>query len=407
MIHPDIPSNAGNPPASDLDPFEDQVLLDPYPHYRRLRDMGPVVWMHRYGMWALTRYAAVRRALRDWEVFSSARGVGMTPECNEVPAGVLTSEPPEHSRLRRVLQGQLSGHSLRAVEPVLQSRADELVGGLVGRGTFDAVRDLAEPFVVAATADLVGLPAEGRSELLANSDAAFNRFGPANRRYVASEDRYRRLFDYVASVAVPGRLTPDGLGARLFEAADAGVLDYADCVGMMVVYTWPSLATTVSAIGNAMHQLALHPDQWGLVRDDPDLIPAAFLEALRIDSPGQIFTRAISEAVRIGDVHLATGARVMVLVGSANRDEHHYPDPDRFDIRRKPSDHLAFGHGMHHCAGATFATLEAHAVLRALASHAASLTVLESRQRLNNVIRGPARLLVGADRAASPRVTRK
>jgi cytochrome P450 len=391
-----VHARRGSVSVSDLDPFDDAILRDPYPSYRRLRDAGPVVWLRRHRVWALPRYAEVRQALRDWESFSSASGVGMTRAYNDLPGGLLGSDPPEHDRLRRVVQGQLSPRALRVVEDEIQLKADTLVDQLVGRGSFDAVRDLAQPYTVSVVADLAGLPEDGRSELLANSNAGFNRFGPANDRFVASETGYARLLNYVTSVAVPGRLAPGGKGAEIYEAVAGGALHPADCPGMMLVYTWPSMDTTISAIGNAVRQFALHPDQWDRLRDDPALIPAAFNEVLRFDSPVQLFTRVTTREVDIGDVTLAARARVMVLMGSANRDERHYDEPDRFDIDRNATDHVAFGYGVHHCVGAALARLEAHAVIRALTQRVSRLVLLDDDQHLNNLIRSPAHVRIRA-----------
>jgi cytochrome P450 len=386
-------------PASDLDPFADDVLADPYPSYRRLRDAGPAVWLRRHDMWALPRYAEVRWALRDWETFSSASGVGVTADFNDLRGGILGSDPPEHDRLRRPLHRQLAPRVVRGIEDDLQERADTLVGPLVDRGSFDAVRDLAQPYSVSVVADLVGLPQERRSELLANSDAAFNRFGPDNRRYRDAESGFRRLLDYVTTVAVPGRIAPGGWGAALYEAAAAGEVDPRECARLMLVYTWPSMDTTVAAVSSAVQRFARHPEQWDLVRREPDLVPAALDEVLRIDSPAQFLTRLTTREVDVAGTALPAGTRVMVMIGSANRDERQYPEPDHFDVRRNPTDHLAFGHGTHHCVGAPLARMEAHAVIRALARRVARFTLLDERPHLNNAIRGPEVVRVAVDRA--------
>jgi cytochrome P450 len=376
--------------VSDIDVFDDAVVADPYPAYRRLRELGPLVWMRRHHMWALPRYAEVRAALRDWQTFSSASGVGMTDEVNNRPPALLTSDPPLHTRRRKVPQGEMSVRALRSVEPELRAKADALVDRLVAGGTFDAVGDLAQPYTVSVVGDLVGLPEEGRSQLLAGSNAGFDRFGPANRHYRAAEPAFRQLLDYVQTVAVPGRLDPDGIGARLYATAGNGHLHPRECPSMMLVYVWPSMDTTIAAIASMIRRFALHPDQWDLVRDEPDLIPAAFNETLRIDSPVRLFTRVTTRDVGM----LPAGTRIMVMMGSANRDERHYPDPDRFDVRRNPTDHLAFGHGVHHCVGAPLARLEAYAVIGALARRVPRFTLLDERRHLNNVIHCPARLMV-------------
>jgi cytochrome P450 len=379
---------------SDVDVFDDAVLADPYPSYRRLRDAGPLVWMRRHHVWALPRYAEVRAALRDWQTFSSASGVGMTDEVNSRPPAVLTSDPPLHTRLRKVPQSELSARALRPIEQELRAKADALVDRLVADGTFDAVADLARLYVVSVVADLVGLPEEGRSQLLAGSDAGFNRFGPANRHYVAAAPAFHFLQEYVQTVAVPGRLDPDGMGARLYAAAGNGDLLPRECPSMMLAYVWPSIDTTIAAIGSIVRRFALHPDQWDLLRHDPRLIPAAFNETLRIDSPVRSFTRFTTREVRTDEFLLPAGTRVMLMIASANRDERYYPDPERFDVHRNPTDHLAFGNGVHHCVGAPLARLAADAVIGALARRVSRITLVEERQHLNNIIRSPARLTV-------------
>jgi cytochrome P450 len=205
------------------------------------------------------------------------------------------------------------------------------------------------------------------------------------------------MLDYATTVAVPGRLAPGGMGAGIYEAAEAGELHPSECPSMMLVYTWPSMDTTVSTIGHAVHRFAQHPDQWDLVRADPELVPAAFNEVLRIDSPVQVLTRVTTSTTEIGGRVLPAGARVLVMMGSANRDERHYPEPDRFDIRRNPTDHLAFGHGVHLCVGAALARLEGHAVIRALTRRVARLSFVDHRPHLNNVIHGLDTLRVHVD----------
>ena len=383
-------------PHSDLDLYSDNVLFDPYPAYAELRELGPVVWMSRFGTYALARHEQVRSALQDWQTFSSAAGVGLDPEANKRTAGaILTSDPPVHDSLRKVMNGQLSARVLSTIADRLQDQADELVEALVERGSFDAITELAQRYTEAVIVDLVGLPEERRLELLPNADAAFNTFGPANDRFAASMTGLDRLFDYVQEVAVPGRLLPDGKGMEIYDAAAAGVVSRKACPGLMTSYVWAGMDTTVDAIGSAIWLFACHPDQWALVRDDPSLIPSAFNEVLRIESPVQIFTRSVTRSIDIEHVTLPAGARVMVIFASANRDERRYPDPDRFDVRRNPTDHVAFGRGIHLCVGLNLARLEGHAVLHALARRVERFDVIEERRHLNNAVRGLGSLRVG------------
>ncbi|MPZ23397.1 MAG: cytochrome P450 [Dehalococcoidia bacterium] len=303
--------------------------------------------------------------------------------------GILTSDPPRHTVSRRIMNDQLSPRAMRGLEPSLQDRADALVSILVARGSFDAVRDLAQAYSCEVIFDFVGLPEEGRELLLPGASAGFNLQGPANERFVSSGPDFKALMRHARDVAVPGRLSPHGKGAQIYGAAREGVIDEWSAAGLMLSYTWAGIDTTVNGIANAVRLFAEHPDQWDLVRRDPALIPDAFSEVLRLESPVQVFTRSVADDTEVAGVPLKSGSRVMVMYGSANRDERKYPDPERFDVLRRPTDNLAFGHGIHVCVGMTLARMEAHTVLRALASRVERMTIASTSPRLNNTLRGP------------------
>jgi cytochrome P450 len=157
---------------------------------------------------------------------------------------------------------------------------------------------------------------------------------------------------------------------------------------MMIDYVTPSLDTTIYAVSNAVRLFAEHPEQWDLVRSDPTMIPHAINETLRLESPVQQFTRVVTEDHTLAGADLAAGSRVMLLYGSANRDERKYPDPERFDISRKPSDHLAFGRGEHACIGMQLARLEMSALLQALSRRVSRFEIIDSVQLLSNALNG-------------------
>ncbi|MEU5640720.1 cytochrome P450 [Streptomyces milbemycinicus] len=157
---------------------------------------------------------------------------------------------------------------------------------------------------------------------------------------------------------------------------------------MMLDYVTPSLDTTILAIANAVALFARNPDQWDLLREDRSLIPHAINESLRLESPVPQFSRVLTEDHEIGGVPLAAGSRVALLYASANRDERHYPNPTRFDMTRRPSDHLAFGRGEHVCVGMHLARLEMSALLERLADRVARFEILEHRPMINNGLRG-------------------
>jgi cytochrome P450 len=376
-------------PASDVDLYCDEVLADPYPHYAELRAAGDAVYLPRYDAWALPRYAQVRVALDVWETFSAADGVGVDDDLNRQLAGSLplTTDPPEHDAFQRVLGHSLAPRSLDRLREGIERHAAELVGELVARGSFDAIKDLAEPFVTAIVSDLIGLPAEGRDRLLAWADSGFNNFGPLNERTLASRSRTDELFEYASDVAVPGRLAGGGVGAAIYEAAERGELPRDLCPSFMAAYLTTAMLTTVSSIGSAIWLLACHPSEWRALRAQPSLVIGAYNEALRLESPFQVSSRSVRGEHELEDARLPAGSRVLLLFGSANRDERKWRDPTRFDVRRNPRDHVAFGHGVHACPGQGLARLEAQSILTALASSAEVVEAGEPRWQLNNVVR--------------------
>uniref|UniRef100_UPI001B3431C6 cytochrome P450 n=1 Tax=Streptomyces sp. GESEQ-35 TaxID=2812657 RepID=UPI001B3431C6 len=272
--------------------------------------------------------------------------------------------------------------------PRIEAEADRVVAELVGRGRFEVVTELAEHLPMTVVSDLVGLPDHGRTKMLEWAAAIWDTQGPADDRAAAAMPAVEEFLAFAANDAVPGKLRPDGWAAHLYQAAERGEIPLDKCPMMMLDYVTPSLDTTILAITNAVALFAANPDQWDLLRKDRSLIPHAINESLRVESPVPQFSRVLTEDHEIGGVSLAAGSRVALLYGSANRDERQYPDPMRFDITRRPSDHLAFGRGEHVCPGIHLARLEIGVLLERLADRVARFTIRESRPMINNGLRG-------------------
>ena len=376
-------------PASDVDLYTEEARTDPYGIYAELRALGPVVHLTRYDLYALPRYDEVRAALMDWRTFSSARGVFVDPDVNAQLEGItLCSDPPEHTAMRSVLGRPLRQDRMREVAPRIEAEADRVVERLVGRGGFEVVTELAEYLPMTVVSDLVGLPDQGRAKMLEWAEAIWNTQGPADERAAAAGPAVEEFMAFAMEEAVPGKIDPGGWAAQLYEAADRGEIPPEKCPVMMLDYVTPSLDTTILAIANAIALFAAHPDQWDLLRADRSLIPHAINESLRLESPVPQFSRVLTEDHEVGGEPLPEGARVALLYASANRDERHYPDPARFDITRRPADHLAFGRGEHVCPGMHLARLEMTALLDRLADRVARFEVRESRPMINNGLRG-------------------
>lgn len=386
-------------PESAIDLWSDEAILDPYPLYRELRDLAGAVWLSGHEMFVLTRYDDVRDALMRWHPFSSAHGVMMNPQMNEVMRGImLCSDPPEHDQLRAVAKRPLAPRELRELEPEVRREATALVDRVIAMGTFDAATDLAQHLPVTLVSDLVGLPEEGREQMLEWAAANFNCFGPMNARAEASFPVLQGAVAYSTDPTLRERLKPGGWAARLFEAAENGEIPEEQAGKMLNDYWAPSLDTTILAITSAVRLFGEHPDQWDLVREDPSLMPHALNEVVRLESPIQSFSRLLVEDHEVDGVLMPAGSRVVVVYASGNRDERKWSDPDRFDVLRKPADHLAFGFGEHRCMGAPLARLEAGAVLTALAERVERFELGEREPLMNNVLHGLRRLEVTVHR---------
>jgi cytochrome P450 len=352
----------------DVDVWSDANLRDPFPLYAELRALAPVVHLTRHDVYAVTRYAEIRDLLQDWESFTSAKGVGMSELINARGGrGVIASDPPVHTARRRVLNSQLLPAALKPHEAFIESRATEYADRAAGRADVEVIGELAVPFSVAVVCDLVGLPNEGRERLLPWARLGFDSWGPPGPRSEAAAIGYRNLVDYSNTVSVPEHLAPGRWGAGVYDAVDRGDLEPEAIHGVVFAYLQAGMDTTVNGIGSALYLFATYPDQWEQVRRDPGLIPSAVNEVLRYHSPIQRYTRVANDDIDVGGVTVPAQSRVVVLIGAGNRDERRFDDPDRFDVTRNPIDHLAFGRGLHHCAGAGLARVELHALLTRLA----------------------------------------
>lgn len=381
--------------VADLDLFCDDALADPYPLYRAIRDAGAVVHSNHHDLWMLGRHADVRDVLKDWQSYSSAWGTAVDDRVNELRTGnIISTDPPDHDRLRGVLSAQMSAREMRKVQADVAARAHAMVADLVGAGGGDVVARLAQPLPLGVVADLVGFPVEGREGLLEWVDASFNTFGPLNERAQASVGKLEGIWSWLAASATRQALRPGGLGAAIHDAADRGEITAPQCQSLLFAYATAGIDTTVNAISSAVWLLASHPEQWDVLRSDPSLVPGALNEVLRLESPIQAFTRRTTGPREVGGVTVPAGARVLVLFGSANRDERKWERPEHFDVRRRSVDHVAFGYGVHSCAGQFLARIEGHAVLSALVSQVRRLRLVGAERKLNNVLRGFARLEV-------------
>jgi cytochrome P450 len=354
-------------PTSDIDLFSESSLGDPFPLYHKLRDAGPVVWLDQLGMFAATRFEIVQACLRDPQTFSSARGAVISEVINGLMHGsTIGSDDPDHQIHRFIVGRPLTPTAVRELTERVMAEAEAVVDRLVSKGQFDGVTELAWHLPLTIVSRFVGLPEAGRERMLVWGEAIANLAGPQNARAEASAPFLQEMGHYLATELQREKLAPGSWGAMLLDAADRGEIAAEKIPVLMADYLGPALDTTIGAIGNLLWRLSCDPSQWAALRADTSLIAPAILEGVRIDPPIHWFTRTVTQDTAMRGIELRRDTRVLLLYASANRDERKYPDPDRFDVRRNPRDHLGWGHGVHFCLGVHLAKLEMQAVLTAL-----------------------------------------
>ncbi|MFJ9783284.1 cytochrome P450 [Amycolatopsis sp. NPDC101161] len=387
-------------PVHEGDPFSHAVLEDPLPLHAQLRDAGPVVYLSRYEVYALARHEQVHAALTDWQRLQSAAGVGLanfrTEKPWRPPSLLLEADPPRHDAPRRVLSKVLGPRALRRLRERWTADAGVLVDQVLAGGSrFDAAQALAHAFPLRVFPDAVGLPPDGRENLLPYGDHAFNAFGPDNDLVAKGTPRVAELSDWVSRRCRREVLAPQGFGADIWAAADRGDITPEQAPLIVRSLLTAGVDTTVHALSAVLHAFATHPGQWQRLREDPGLARVAFDEAVRWESPVQTFFRTTTTDVRIADVLIPEGNKVLMFLAAANRDPRRWNDPDAFDLARDPSGHVGFGMGLHQCVGQHVARLEAEALLTALVGRV-RLIELDGppRRHHNNTLRAWASLPV-------------
>ena len=381
-------------PSTDFDPYADEVLDDPYPHYEMLRELGPVFYLNRYQAYGIARHAEIDPVLRDPVTFCSSAGVGLanfhTTTPWRKPSIILEADPPMHARTRKVVAGLLAPASINKLRPTFEREAALLVDRLLEKGRFDAVSDLCEAYPLKVFADAVGIPSEGREKyLLPYGDMVFNAFGPVNERFKECLVKAQDAIAWIAEVCRRENLAPNGLGMQLYKAADEGLLEPEEAPMLVRTLLSAGLDTTVFTLCNAMLSFSRHPEQWGHVHANPAMARQALEEVLRYESTFHSFYRTTTREVEVAGVRMPNEQKVCVFIGSANRDPRRWPDADKFDVTRRAAGNLSFGTGIHGCAGQMIARLEGEIVLTALAKRVKHIH-LEGKPAIhyNNSVRG-------------------
>ncbi|MEU3274887.1 cytochrome P450 [Saccharomonospora sp. NPDC006951] len=389
-------------PRDDADPFGHDVLENPWPLHRRLRDAAPVVYLSRYDVYAMARYEHVHAALVNWQDFQSGAGVGLSNFRYEKPwrppSLLLEADPPWHDAPRRVLSAILGPRALRRLRTDWFAQARALVGRIAGDGTAtdcDAVPALAEAFPLTVFPDAVGIGKRGRENLLPYGNFAFNAFGPANDLVSNAASGMPRWSAWVDEQCARQRLSAGGFGARIWAAADRGEITPEQAPLVVRSLLTAGVDTTVHGLAAVLYAFATHPEQWERLRANPSMAKVAFDEAVRWQSPVQTFFRTATTGTLVGDTTIPEGSKILMFLASANRDPRHWERPAEFDPGRDPSGHVGFGMGLHQCVGQHVARLEAEALLTALAERVSRIELTgEPVRQHNNTLRALASLPV-------------
>lgn len=344
---------------------------DPYPIYQLLRERDPVQWdagLLPDGAWVLTRYADIVAVLRDPRMSSDRMPTfrRLLPDSAEARAfddslsrQMLFLDPPRHTTFRTLTAKAFSPRVVDALRPRIQAIADACLDRVVSSGRMDVIADLATPLPVTVIAELLDLPGEHRDALKSWSTDLATFLGNLRgvKQAVASEAAFRR---FLAELARERRVQPgtDLLSALLSIEENGQKLAEADVLATCILLLFAGHETTTNLIGNGLLALLKNPDQFEVLRNEPELLPSAMAELLRYDGTVQMVSRTAKEDVAIAGKHICAGQVVLCVVGSGNRDPAQFPDADRLDVRRKENRQLGFGHGIHSCLGAYLARSE-------------------------------------------------
>ncbi|MDK3258569.1 cytochrome P450 [Blastococcus capsensis] len=389
-------------PTLPLDLTDPAVVADPYPAFTRARSQAPVQWHEGLGLWLAFTHAEANAVLRDrrlgriWSDRAPAERFGSFNLIHR--NAILEMEPPDHTRLRRLISTAFARGHVERLRPWVEELARELVDELVERsaGTepVDVLSGMAEELPVAVIAELLGVP-EGDRPLLRPWSNAIVKMYEYGRTTAVEDDAERAAAEFVAYLrelaADRRRHLGDDLVSHLVSVRDAegDRLTEDELVTTCILLLNAGHEATVNVSGNGLLALLEHPDQLRRLRDDPGLLPTAIEELMRFDSPLQLFERTATEDVGIGGITVARGQKIAALLGSANHDPAVFADPGTLDVGRAENPHISFGAGVHFCIGAPLARVELQASFGALLERTSHLELGRPAQRRPEfVIRG-------------------
>lgn len=387
--------------SRSYDPFSASVIADPYPWYAHLHAEHRVFHEERWDVWVLVRHEDVRAAARDHVRLSSAEGV--TYARAPLPM-MLTMDPPDHERLRRIVGREFAPRDIHRFRPDVERFVADGLDAMADVETADLVNCVAMPVPIRLMAAILGIPEADIPQLqrmshdlvqgfsIAPAGADGTHPATATFDFETITRAIAGIHGYFSELIADRRKYPSkDLLTKLIRPAADGTLSEEELSWFCLLLLVAGIETTTNLIGNMVIALSEHPDQWRRLRDARELVGSAVNEALRFDAPIQGFFRTTVATYPVGDVEIPPRARVLLAFGAANRDPLRYRDPDTFDVARDPTDHLAFGAGIHRCLGAGLAEFEGRIVLEQLLDRTDELEVAGEVVRTSNpTLRGAA-----------------
>lgn len=362
------------PATVEFDPFSDDFFQHPYEIYKRMRDEAPVYYSEKYDFYALTRHADVTAAFKDFDTYSSARGVdlAMVQSGEPIPAPmVIMLDPPDHRRMRSLVNRVFTPNAVKSLEPMVREVISHYIGQLDPAG-FDVVDDFSALFPCEIITRMLGVPEENRQQIRLWLDESLHREPGQVATSQAGIDAGVASGLMYYDLITERRANPqDDMISRLIEVEvereDGTItkLDDIEITAFASLLGGAGAETVTKLIGNAAVAFHQNPDQWQMLLDDRDLVPQAVEELLRYQAPAQYVVRWCTKDVELHGTTIPANNAVFVIAGSANRDERAFPDPDKFDILR-PRDqaiHVGLGYGIHSCLGAALARMESKIAL--------------------------------------------
>lgn len=348
------------------DPLDFVALQDPFPTYRVLREHFPVYHNPDRQIWALSRFADVRDASRDWERLSNSPSVDLDEMPGVFgPGFFIDLDPPRHGELRNVVRRLFAPKAILALEDAMRANADALIDEFIGRTLVDLATEFAWRMPVAVISIILGFPQADRDRLVALAQRLARRISgdpaPPEDTIVAAAEAY----DYFHSLLDLRRKDPrSDVLSQLAVASKGGIIEEREVTGMCYLLFTAGIETTASLLSNALHSLAQRPTDAEFLRRNPDVMSRAIEEFLRLESPVQYLARTANQDIRLHGTLIPKGSRVVLIHGSANRDPARFANPDQLDFHRNQRRTMTFGEGIHFCLGAPLARPEARIALQ-------------------------------------------